>query len=87
MDRFDNLNIQYAIIDITLGGTLTLDNKVIKLTGIDILEVLLKNNPKLKYILYTGNQMNTYIKPIKLIIDQYKKLTGEDIEKHILHND
>lgn len=82
--KYGNLNIQYAIIDITLGGTINTTEKIIKLTGVDILEILLEMNPNLKYIFYTGNLMNHYIKPIANIMKQYKEITGKDITDDIL---
>jgi len=82
--KYGNLNIKYAVIDITLGGIVNTVDKIIKLTGIDVLEVLLEMNPDLKYILYTGNQMNAYIKPIANIMKHYKKITNKDINDSVL---
>lgn len=82
--RYGNINIQYAIIDITLGGTINTVDRIVKLTGIDVLEVLLEMNPDVKYIFYTGNQMNHFIKPIANIMAQYKELTNKEITDDIL---
>lgn len=82
--KYGDLNIKYAIIDITLGGIVTTIDNIIKLTGVDVLEMLLEMNPDIKYIFYTGNQMNVYIKPIADIMEQYKKLTKKDINDIVL---
>ena len=82
--RYGNLNIKYAIIDITLGGTINTVDKIVKLTGIDILEMLLEMNPETRYIFYTGNQMNKYIKTIANIMQQYKEITNKDISDSVL---
>ncbi len=76
---YKDLNIQIAIIDITLGGSMMTSKGNIKLTGVDIFEPLLEINPKLKYIFYTGNQMNEHIKTISEIMKKYSSITGKKI--------
>jgi len=71
------LNIKYAIIDITLGGSMVLDGKSVKYTGIDVYERLIDKNSDLRFIFYTGNNLNPYIRSNKRILEQFKKLRGD----------
>ena len=84
IQRHPNINIQKAIIDITYGGTVKTDNGNIKLTGVDVFEVLYEINPDVKYLFYTGNQMNTHIKTIDALMSKYTKITGKKITDNIL---
>jgi len=82
--HYGDLNIKVAIIDITLGGTMNTSEKIIKLTGVDAFEPLLELNPDLRYLFYTGNQMNNHIKTIGVIMQQYTNCTGKKITDNIL---
>ena len=79
-----DLNIKIAIVDITLGGSMQTPKGNTKLTGVDAFEPLLELNPKLKYIFYTGNQMNDHVKVIADIMKTFTKITGEKITDHLL---
>ena len=78
------LNIKWAIIDITLGGTHSTENGVVKLTGVDIFELLHTTNKDVKFIFYTGNNLNPYIKSNKKLIDQFTNITGKNITDFVL---
>jgi len=82
LDKIPTLNIKYAIIDITLGGSIMTPKGNLKYTGIDVLDMLYNKN--LKYIFYTGNNLNPYIKRNKELIQQFFDITEEDIQEHIL---
>jgi hypothetical protein len=79
-----NLNIKYAVIDITLGGTRMTTNGIQKYTGVDIFEYIYKKNKQLKFLFYTGNNLNTYIKSNKKIVDQFYKITNKHIKQYVL---
>jgi len=84
-DMNNGLNIDYAILDITIGGSIMTPNGNIKYTGVDIYEMILKYNPDVKVIFYTGNQLNPYIKSNKKLIDQFSTITnGKKINDFIL---
>lgn len=82
--RYGDLNIKVAIIDITLGGIINTGKKILKLTGIDVFEPLYELNPNLRYLFYTGNQMNHHINTINNIMKQYTNFTGKKITDNIL---
>ncbi len=83
-DREKGLNIKWAIIDITLGGSIMTNKGNIKYTGVDVLVMILKYNPDVKFLFYTGNNLNPYIKRNKQLIDQFKEIAGEDINNYVL---
>jgi hypothetical protein len=83
MDNENNkISIDYAIIDITYGGSKILNKQNVKFNGVDVFEII--NNSNLKHIFFTGNNLNPYIKQNKLLIDKYCKLTGENIMDYVL---
>jgi len=81
---YGGLNIKYALIDLTLGGTLPTDNGPIKYTGVDIFQQITIFNPEVKVLFYTGNSLNEYVRTSKAMIDQFKELTGKDIKDFVL---
>jgi hypothetical protein len=81
-----NMNIKFAIFDITIGGTLfTESGENICLDGVDCFTDVSKYYDDFKYIFYTGNKLNTYINKNQEIVDKFKNFTGDDIEDHILY--
>lgn len=78
------LNIKYAIIDITLGGSLVYKKHIFKYTGVDVFEMIYSRNKKLNYIFYTGNNLNMYIKSNKRLVELFYDITNEDIFDHVL---
>ncbi len=81
----EGLNIKYAIIDITLGGSnMTKDGNIIY-TGVDVFEMIQKYQDDFKFIFYTGNNMNTHIKANVRIMDHFKTLTSHNIIDYILY--
>ena len=79
-----DLRIKYAIIDITYGGTRITPSGIIKNTGVDVFEKIYANNKDFKFIFYTGNNLNPYIKANKKLIEQFYNLTGKDIKDFVL---
>ncbi len=83
--KYKGLNIKYAILDLTLGGSIVTDDGPIKYTGVDIYQQILIYNPEVKTLFYTGNNLNEYIKSNKKIISQFSKLTnGKHIKDYVL---
>jgi len=86
-DRKININIKWAIIDITLGGSKMTTEGNIKLTGVDVFEDIYNNTENkddFKYIFYTGNNLNPYIKSNEKLINQFKNITKKNIKKFVL---
>lgn len=76
----NNIQVKYAIIDLFLNGVFKTYEKNIRLTGVDVFEYLYKKFNIKNYLFYTGNQLNSEVKTIKNILDQYKKLTDDNLE-------
>ena len=84
IQKYPNMNIQKAIIDITYSGTVETHNGNIKLNGVDVFEILYELNPNLQYLFYTGNQMNDHIKIIGKLMRKYTNITSKKITDNIL---
>lgn len=82
--KLKTLNIKYAIIDITIGGSIMTEKGNIKYNGIDIFEIINKTEEDFKFLFYTGNNLNTHIKYNKMMIDKFYKITGKDIYNFVL---
>jgi hypothetical protein len=82
--RHQGLNIKWAIIDITLGGSIMTPEGNVKYNGVDVLSMILEYNPELEYIFYTGNNLNPYIKRNKELIDRFNEMTNKDIMDNVL---
>ncbi|MCK5537867.1 MAG: hypothetical protein KAI79_13660 [Bacteroidales bacterium] len=83
-EKYENLNIKWAIIDITLGGSQQRESGIVKYTGVDIFELLYDKNPDVNFLFYTGNNLNPYIKTNKKIIDQFWNITQRNIKDFVL---
>jgi len=82
-----DIKIKWAIIDITLGGSKMTENGNIKLTGVDVFEEIFKHTPEkedFKFLFYTGNNLNPYIKSNEKLIEQFKVVKNEGIKKYVL---
>lgn len=79
-----DLNIDYVIADLTIGGSRRIGTENIKLTGVDVVGFLKSYSEDLKIIIYTGNNLNTYIESNVKIMNKFKSLTGYDINDHII---
>lgn len=84
MEKYPNMNIQKAIIDITYSGIVMSKTSNIKLNGVDVFEILHEANPELEYLFYTGNQMNSNIKVIGELVQKYSKIVGRKINDNLL---
>lgn len=84
LNHVDNLKIKYAIIDITLGGSKMTPVGNMKYTGVDVFEMLHKRYPRMRFLFYTGNNLNPYIKSNSKLIKQFKLITSDDIKNHVL---
>jgi len=80
-----NIKIDYAIIDITYGGKLQINNTNVSIEGISVFADLITKNPDLKFLFYTGNSLNEYILSSEKIIVFFNELTGNNIEKYAIH--
>jgi len=59
----------------------------LKYTGVDVFEMINKNKntPKdFKFLFYTGNNLNPYIKSNEKLINQFKNITGDSIKDYVL---
>ena len=72
----NKVRITKAIIDITLGGSVSTEDGNLRYTGVDVYEMCLKNNKDFEYTFYTGNNLNPYIKSNKVILDRYTQVSG-----------
>jgi len=81
---YGGLNIKYAILDLTLGGTIPTEDGPVKYTGVDIFQQITIFNPEVKVLFYTGNSLNDYVATSKKIINQFMELTGNDIKDFVL---
>lgn len=78
------LKINYVVADLTIGGSRRVGGENIKLTGVDVVGFLKTFSDSLKMIIYTGNNLNTYIESNVKIMNKFKALTGEDINNHTI---
>ena len=83
--EYADLNIEYAILDITIGGSLVTDFGNVKLTGMDVFDVIYKINPEVKYFFYTGNLIKDPISTIDKVISKYKLIANKNLEDKILY--
>jgi len=83
-DKIGKLNIKWAIIDITLGGSKMTPEGNIKYTGVDVFDMIYKKDKPFKYLFYTGNNLNPHIRSNQKIIEQFKNITNENLNDHIL---
>jgi len=83
--KYHGLNIKFAILDLTLGGSVTTNAGLSKYTGVDIYQQILIYSPEVKVLFYTGNNLNEYIKSNKKLIQQFNNITnGKSIKDYIL---
>jgi len=82
--KLNGLRIKWAIIDITLGGSIMTPEGNKKYTGVDVYEMIIDYNPEMKFIFYTGNNLNPHIKTNSLLIKQFKDINNEDINDYVL---
>ena len=85
--KLERLSVKWAIIDITLGGSTMTEKGNLKYTGVDVFEMINKNKntPKdFKFLFYTGNNLNPYIKSNEKLINQFKNITGDSIKDYVL---
>ena len=78
------LKINYVVADLTIGGSRRVGGENIKLTGVDVVGFLKTFSDSLKMIIYTGNNLNTYIESNVKIMSKFKALTGEDINDYTI---
>ena len=81
---FDGFNVQYAVIDITYGGTVLTGNGNLRLTGVDVFKEIYEENRDVKFVFYTGNVLNKYIKSNIELMQQFKKIYADDINNYVM---
>ena len=81
-DLFDKDDLFYdiAIVDITIGGSKVTESEILKYSGIDAAVKLHQVNKDIKVMVYTGNNMNPYIKAQRELMELFKDEFGHDIE-------
>lgn len=83
--NISKLHIDYAILDITLGGLRRKNGINVLYDGVDIYKILMDLDSSFKYIFYTSNNMNKQLKTINNIYKKYRKYSGMDIKDMILY--
>ncbi len=84
-EKHQGLNIKWALIDITLGGSRVKNGENEKLTGVDVYEMIIKYNPDVNFLFYTGNNLNPYIRANEKLIQQFKDVSGgKNIKDYVL---
>jgi len=78
-------NLKAALIDITYGNILRIDNINIKVNGIQLAYIMSTKYKNVKFYFYTGNTLNKYVKSQKLIRDFYKKFFNKEIDEKIIN--
>ena len=85
LDLYKGLNVKYAVLDLTLGGTTTDDKgETVMYDGVDVFKSIKKYNNDFKYIFFTGNKLNPDIKKNAEMIQKFNSVTGDNLENHIL---
>jgi len=80
-----NLNIKFAIIDLTLGGSIMTDEGIIKYNGVDVYKMIEEYNKEdFSFFFYTGNNLNPYILSNEKLINKFNKVKGKDIKDFVL---
>jgi len=82
---YDGLNITKAIIDITYGGCVQSEDGNIRLTGVDVFKAIYNKNPEVKFLFYTGNLLNKYIKSNRDLMEQFKHIYNDKIDDYVLY--
>lgn len=85
LDLYKGLNVKYAVLDLTLGGTTTDDKgETVMYDGVDVFNSIKKYNNNFKYIFFTGNKLNPDIKKNAEMLEKFNRTTGDNLENHIL---
>jgi len=82
--KLEKLNIKWAIIDITLGSRKMTPDGIKTYTGVDVLEMINKNEKSFNYLFFTGNNLNPHIKANEILINQFKEFMDTDIMDKIV---
>jgi len=81
-----NIKIDYAIIDITLGyGVKLNDGRYIEYDGIDVLLSLLKKNKDLKFIFSTAHSLNRKNATINYYFNKFEHATKLKFEDYYMN--
>jgi len=86
-NKYPEIKIKWAIIDITFGGTKISPKGNIIYNGVNIYELIKKaknTSDDFRFVFYTGNNLNPYIRTNKKMIDKFNDLSGENIEEYLL---
>jgi hypothetical protein len=82
--RHNGLNVKFALLDITLGGSLIVEGKNTTYTGVDVFAEAYITDKNFRFLFFTGNNLNPYIKYNKELIEKFAKITQGNIDDHIL---
>ncbi len=78
------LKIKYVIADLTIGGSVRIKDTIVKLTGVDVIGFLKSIEDDLRLIIYTGNNLNTYIEANAHICKKFDAIMNKDIKDCII---
>jgi len=78
--------IDYAMLDITLGFIIKLDNgEHFEFDGIDIAILLIKYNPNIKFLFLTAHTLNRRNPVLSNYFEKFEESTGKSIEDFYLN--
>lgn len=82
----DAYKIDYAVLDITLGYSIKLNNgSYIEYDGVDIALEIMEKFPNAKIAFCSAHAMNRDNNMINKFIDKFEKTTGMNIDKHYIN--
>ena len=83
--NMENIQVSFAILDITLNGSRLCNGINVELDGVDLAISTWKRFPTANIVFYTGNTLNSHIKKIGDMRDKFKDFRFESIDKYVIH--
>ena len=81
-----DINIDYAILDITIDTLAKFDDEYIELDGVDIAIAIANKNPNTKIMFNSAHTMNPRNLTVSEFIEKYKKHFKDDMYKYTIDN-
>lgn len=79
-----DINIDYAILDITIDTLAKFDDEYIELDGVDIAIAIANKNPNTNIMFNSAHTMNPRNLTVSEFIEKYKKHFKDDMYKHTI---
>jgi len=83
----NDIKPDYMIIDIEFGKIETINDKKIKIDGVDLAIESKILNPKLNYVLFTGNVITGETSKNYSFVEKFEKFFGDSISNHVVIKD